>query len=222
MLRQIFDQDGQFNSAYWVFLTDWSLWIWVLVGVVTIALAVLSWTNTSALPKRRRFSLFALRLTTLFLLFGLFLQPGVRLEDRNIVRNHVAVFIDNSRSMILPGQAEDSRLEQLKAFISKSQPLFKDWAEQHQIDFYTFGRYVSAIDTPSKVRAIGDGTDLTNAVIEVGNRYNEGDLAAVILVSDGADTGVLKNIKSNGGVPGSLRDRLKSLGAPVPYSVCRS
>ena len=161
MLKEFFDSDGQFNSAHWVLLSSWSTWVMVAIFLMVIALCWMSWLNTRQLAPRRRWILFGLRGLTIFIVSLLFVQPGVRLEDRDVVRNHIAVLMDHSRSMSLPGVSDGSRLDALKAFLKSNKPTLDVWREPHQIDLFTFDRHVKSCDDVEAVKAQGDATDLT-------------------------------------------------------------
>ncbi len=104
MLQEWFDKAGEFNAAHLVLLSDWSMLTWALIGVVTIAVIYLAWHNTNGLTPSRRRGLTLLRTLTIGIIWLLFLQPGVRLENVSRVRNHLVTLIDDSRSMSLPGQ----------------------------------------------------------------------------------------------------------------------
>jgi uncharacterized membrane protein len=215
MLKEFFDSDGQFNSAHWVLLSSWSTWVMVAIFLMVIALCWMSWLNTRQLAPRRRWILFGLRGLTIFIVSLLFVQPGVRLEDRDVVRNHIAVLMDHSRSMSLPGVSDGSRLDALKAFLKSNKPTLDVWREPHQIDLFTFDRHVKSCDDVEAVKAQGDATDLTSVLEEIASRYTKGDLAAVILVSDGADTGSMSKVTDVSEIPKAVRSTLKRLGAPL-------
>ncbi|MEE2757233.1 MAG: glutamine amidotransferase [Myxococcota bacterium] len=215
MLRDLFDTDGQFNSAHWVVLSDWSGLTWTAVGLLVCILIGFSWWNTQPLNRMRRITLLALRTATLVVITFLFIQPGIRLEHRNIVRNHVAVLIDQSRSMLLPGQSSGSRLDQLKRYLEANLAVFKSWQTEHQVDYFTFGRYVKAVDDLKSIQALGEMTDLAGALDDVQSRYTSGDLAAVIILSDGTDTTKLKEISDPSLIPNRVQIAIKKLNAPV-------
>ncbi|MBV70122.1 MAG: hypothetical protein CMH52_02145 [Myxococcales bacterium] len=215
MLRDLFDSEGQFNSAHWVVLSDWSGWTWTAIGLLVCILIGFSWRNTEHLNRIRRLTLLGCRTATLIVVTFIFIQPGIRLEHRNVVRNHVAVLIDQSRSMLLPGASSGSRMDQLKTYLKTNLPVFESWKSDHQIDYFTFGRYVKAVDDLNSIQALGEMTDLAAALEDVQSRYTTGDLAAVIILSDGTDTTKLKDISEPGLMPNRVQALIKALNAPI-------
>lgn len=215
MLRALFDPKGEFNSAEWVLLSDWSGW--ALAGVFgLIALAgYLSWRNARARTSRQRMTLRGLRLLTLALFFLMFLQPGARLEHVNRVRNHVVVLVDESRSMRLPGADAATRLEDVKALLESAGDVLAGWREAHQVDFFGFSDRARPIAEPAALNAHGDATRIISALESVASRFQPEDLAAVVLISDGADTGLMGEMAPGGEAPGALSSVLRRLGAPV-------
>ena len=135
MLRTWFDSGGDFNAAHLVLLSDWGLLALLAVALLVLGGLALSWHNTRELTGRRRWTLRGLRAAAVGLLVLLFLQPGVRLENVTRVRNHVAVLIDASRSMGLPGEA-GTRLDDVKALLAREASVIDAWKQDHQVDFF--------------------------------------------------------------------------------------
>jgi len=215
MLQSLFDQNEQFNAAHWVLLSGWSGWVYVILAVLIMVLVVLSWRNLQSLSPSRRRVLFGLRAITLVLVSLLFIQPGVRLEDRNVIQNHVVVLVDQSLSMSLPGVGEDSRLEDAKRFLKANQDLFDTWSKDHQVHVFGFDDQVRPVSAGDTIEAVGERTNYLTVLEDIAARYPADDLAAVILVSDGADNADLKNVRRKGHLSKSARSVLERLNAPI-------
>lgn len=216
MWRELFDPEGEFNAARFVWLSDWSPWL--ILGVILLAVGVLAlgWLNTAGLGRRRRQILLALRLGTVAVLAVLFLQPGVRLENLSRIRNHVVMLIDASRSMALPGVGGGSRLDAVKAFMAKHQATWDAWSRDHQIDLLAVDDRARPVADVAQIEATGDVTRLLSGLEDVGTRFKPDDLAAVLVVSDGADNGALgDSVSADGEMGANVVQAAKRLKAPV-------
>lgn len=216
MLRDWFDAAGEFNAARWVLLSSWSGWLLALVLLLALAVLALAWHNTRPLSPGRRRLLLGLRLTTVAVLAVLFLQPGVRLENVTRVRNHVALLVDGSRSMGLPGAERDTRLQDAQAFLTDAAPLLERWRQDHQVDLYGFSDHARPLDDVAGLEANGDQSRILTALDDIAARFRPDDLAAVVVVSDGADTGALGlATEETDAVPPTAQAAVDRLGVPV-------
>lgn len=185
-----FDSSGAFNAAHFVLLSGYAT-AWVTCAVVlVIGIVGLAWYNGRALPRRRRWILLSLRVVAVSLLFLIFLQPGVRLENVTRVRNHVAVLLDASRSMNLPGE-DGTRLADVKAMLADQASVIADWQTNHQVDFFAVSDQARPIPDPAQMTAEGDTTRLLSGLEDIAARFRPEELASIIVVSDGADNGAL-------------------------------
>lgn len=190
MLRRLFDSAGEFNSAAWVWLNRWPGWVTLLVLLVSAAVLALAWFNVRSLSPRQRALLLGLRGLAVAVLVVVFLQPGVRLEHVSRVRNHVAVLIDASRSMHLPGES-GSRLEDVQAMLARESAEIEAWQRDHQVDWFAFSDRAQPVADPQRIEPVGDATHLISALEDIATRFRPEELAAVVIVSDGADNGSL-------------------------------
>lgn len=214
MLRAWLDASGEFNAASWVLLSDWSGGLLALVGLVVLGVLGLAWHNARALPARRRRVLLALRALAVAVLLVVFLQPGVRLENVTRVRNHVAVLIDTSRSMDLPG-AGGTRLDDVKARLAADADTLAAWRADHQIDWYSLAEHARPAADPMALEAQGDATRLVAGLEDLAARFRPEELAAVVVISDGADNGVLGEVPPGGDIPGAVAAVAGRLRAPI-------
>ncbi len=215
MLQALFDAAGEYNAARLVLLNEWGAWVLALVAAAMIAVVALAWINTRALTPRRRWTLFALRSAAVVLLGLLFLQPGVRLEHVTRVRNHVVMLLDGSRSMALPG-ADETRLADTQAMLADAAGEVAAWREDHQVDWFAFDDHARPLAEPGALTARGDATRTVAALEDIAARFQPQDLAAVVVVSDGADNGVLGELlPGSDAIPAGVAAVASRLKAPI-------
>lgn len=192
-MLDFFNENGEFNAAHWVLLSDWGLWTLLLVALLVAAVLGLAWHGTRELTGRRKWVLRGLRVGAVGLLAVLFLQPGVRLENVTRVRNHIAVLIDTSRSMALPG-TEGTRLADVQAMLAREASVIDAWRRDHQVDFYALSDQARPLADATALTADGDATRLLSGLEDIAARFRPEELGAVVVISDGADNGALGEV----------------------------
>ncbi|MSP62015.1 MAG: hypothetical protein EXR72_17125 [Myxococcales bacterium] len=200
---------------------------WGLPGAsaaIAVALAVVVLGVASARRERRRgrrLLLAVLRLGAAGAALVLFLQPAIQIENVTRLPNKIAVLVDGSESMALAERAgEPSRAARAAKLLATSKGEFARWREQHRIDFYTYGATLSpateeALVGPPGAPPVQDATRLREALAALRTRYQGRDLAGVVVISDGIDTGRLGETFTDGKLDADGTDFLQSLGAPV-------
>lgn len=207
-----FDASGDFNAAHFVLLSGYHVaWI-ALAGLLTAAVIWLAWHNNRPLPPRRRYTLLGLRIMAVVILFAIFLQPGVRLENVTRVRNHVAVLLDTSRSMGLPG-TDGTRFADVQAMLADQKGVIEGWQVDHQVDFFALSDQARPVVDPASLRPDGDATRILSGLEDIAARFRPEELAAVIVVSDGADNGALGAAKES--APPTAISLARRLKAPI-------
>ncbi|MSP71561.1 MAG: hypothetical protein EXR76_05170 [Myxococcales bacterium] len=207
--------EAPFNQTSFVLLSLWSTSTLVLVAALSLGIVGLAWHNVRLQPRPRRYALLTIRGLAVLLLFGLFLQPGLRKEHVTRVRNHVAVVVDTSRSMALPGE-HGTRMEDTLTFLRDAKSTFDGWAEAHVVDLYAFSEHATPVGSVDELAATGDVTRLLPSLADVSSRHPASELAAVVVVSDGADNGALSAALSTGpGAAPAVSELASRLGAPV-------
>jgi hypothetical protein len=142
------------------------------------------------------------------------LEPAVELRQIVKVPNHVAVLVDTSRSMeVRPPDGGASRAERAAALIRAAAPTFAAWEQAgHRVDLYGFGEVVAPA-TPESLaaRPAAEATRMGEALAEMRARYAGRDLGAVVVVSDGIDTGRI----GEGPLDAAARTTISALDAPI-------
>jgi uncharacterized membrane protein len=178
-----------------VLLSDWPPWLLVLALGSAAAGLYFSWRgyHRSAVRKRR-WVLFGLRGGAVATALFIFLQPGQ--ECRTVTRRQTAVLVtlDVSRSMSVadrPGQA--TRLERGRQAVERLLDQLEAKAAEHRAEVFTYDA-MARPTSPAELAgssADGDATRLEESLEGILARRAKEDLAALVVVSDGADNGTL-------------------------------
>ena len=183
----------------------------VVVALLILALGVLS---TAGRPAWVRGAIFTARLVAVSLVLLLLWRPTWRVADVTRGRDRVAVLLDESASMGLPGKrAGHSRMVDARRLLAKATPAERKWLKRYAVDYFAFGDGLRRSSRRSLTQASapkGAATRLMAALELLRGRYRGRQLAGVVVVSDGRDTGQLQ-----AGLTPALAGRLKSLDAPV-------
>jgi uncharacterized membrane protein len=183
----------------------------VAAAVATITLSALSLAEER--PARGGL-LLALRTLAVFACLAAALEPALELRQVSHVPNRVAVLVDASRSMeVRPPDGGPSRAERAATLVERAAPLFADWARDgHEVDVLSFGETVAPA-TPASLREppTADATRIGEALADVRARYAGRDLGAVVVISDGIDTGRI----GEGPLDAATRASVEALGVPV-------
>jgi uncharacterized membrane protein len=190
----------------------------ILLALVACAAALLlaAWA-LRGLPPRRRAVLLGLRAIGVGCALALFFQPALRRERRALQPSRVVVLLDESASMSLPlaGSGGPTRLQRALE-LARDAGALADPAAGRSVEIYAAG--VSHGDAPVALplaaldaqSPTGGRTALLEA-LEALPRAIDRDLAAVIVLSDGADHGRAAPQP----LDAPTRDQLATLDAPV-------
>jgi uncharacterized membrane protein len=203
--------------------TDWHLVIgshldrFTLVLVCAAAGFAVALSAVSLWWEKRRgraLGLLALRVGGVATCLLVALQPGLELGQVARVPNHVAILVDTSRSMgVAPADGGRPRFERAAALMREAVPLFQQWERSgHRVEMYSFGEVLSPTSPEGLAQPPhAEATRIGEALSELRGRYAGRDLGAVVLVSDGIDTGRI----GHGPLDGETRKSLAALKAPV-------
>jgi len=187
----------------------------VLCALAGFALALSAASLWGARRKRTVALLFALRAGAIAACLLVALEPTLELRKVSHVPNHVAVLVDASRSMdVRPPDGGPSRAARAAALVARSAEVFDRWQKDgHRVDLYSFGEALAPATPPSLAAGppAGEATRIGEALGEVRARYAGRDLGAVVVLSDGIDTGRI----GPGPLDGETRSVLTALGVPV-------
>jgi uncharacterized membrane protein len=185
--------------------------------VVAAALAVL--ISTLALVRdgrgtlRRTILLASLRALAVGVCLLVCFQPRLELGQVSLVPNTIAVLVDGSRSMsVAPPDHGPTRINRAEQVLAKAGPTFAKWeADGHKVEAFSFGEALAPLARGTVPAPKAEATRIGEALSELRARFSGRDLGAVILISDGIDTGRI----GRGPLDADTRKSLESLHAPV-------
>lgn len=183
--------------------------VWaLLLGIVAIlALAIRTYAGfRDLLTPRQRVVLTALRALTLAVIAFFLLRPVITLPQTQQSDAVVPVLIDNSRSMRIADADGKPRIDEAKAI---AHALEKSLGQRFKMEVLAVGEGVTAA-TIDRINPEGRSSDLRAAVAAARERYRGQQIAGMVLVSDGADTGEAASPES------AARAAAASAGLDVP------
>ena len=163
-------------------------WTLLLIAAAACVVAWASYTGAIVgLPLRQRALLIALRALTLLLLVACLLRPVRVMPPDSTSDVIVPVLVDVSRSMGLADVEGRTRLDAAQALIdSELRPAL---ARRFVPELWTFGDALERSQVGAALSASARRSDLSGALRALRDRYRERKIAAVVVVSDGGDTG---------------------------------
>ena len=195
---------ADFARSELVYAGDWPLWLLVLL--VTVALAGISWL----LYRRRRLvslpqmiTVSALQIAMLAVVVWVLQQPTLSTEQLRAGENAVALVLDQSESMAYGGA--ESRLQQAMRSLSVS--LADDSALQLSVQHYELSDRARPVNSFLEAEASGAETSIAASLTDVLREARFSPLAAIVFSSDGVDT-------SGGLSPAELAE-IAAFGVPV-------
>lgn len=174
-----------FDRSEFVFASGWP--IWLLVALIVAAAAAVSVSLV-----RRKLGLSVLQLVTFAaiqtVLLGALLvlawRPALVTQTLRPQENSVAVLVDTSGSMLY-GDGDRSRLQE--AIDGLSDSALPQLKSKFEVNLFSFAGDVLEMPSLEQVPAPGPVTHIGDALLSVLRGAQSGAIAAVVLVSDGAD-----------------------------------
>jgi uncharacterized membrane protein len=159
------------------------------IGVVLSAGFSCWRTFRDTLPPLGRYGLLVLRFLGVMCLAGLILHPAIQSRTLIPVQRRLAVVVDASQSMDFPTDKTHTRWETVASFLRQNRDDLEQLANNYHLEYY---RLADGLQPTSKKRLLdtpdGNKTDLFKATEQLCAMAKNGDLAAAVLLSDGADT----------------------------------
>jgi hypothetical protein len=164
----------------------YSLWFLLLILPIAGGLTWLMYRQTrDLLPQTPRWILAAFRFVVLSLIGLILLEPLLNSLNRLQFAPIVAVLQDNSESLLIQKDSSyvrEQHGEALKGFLG-------DFAEpDYDLDFYSFARDLNTDSEVDSLRFDETGTNISKAVKGLQRLYQNQNLGAVVLLSDGITT----------------------------------
>ena len=159
-----------------------------IIGVLLIGATQLRGAGARRFSAPQRVAIVGLQVLVLAIVIGLLARPMLRVTELVPGANRVALLFDDSASMALPaahGGSHSRREAALAALRRDVLPAITDLAV---VDTYLFDTTTRAAPIDASTAA-GEGTRLAAAVDQVLRSYRDSPLAALVVVSDGAENG---------------------------------
>lgn len=162
-------------------------WVALVLAGVVGSLAFLAYRRPLApLTRSRRATLLALRAVVLAAIVLCIFRPVVLRPPAGTRGAAVPVLVDVSRSMRLGDADGQARLGRAAAVLTST--LVPALSSQFKIEVFGVSDTVAAA-TVESLRADGRHSNLGAAVASIRDRYRGQNVAGIVLISDGADTG---------------------------------
>ena len=177
------------GELLWTTGLEWHWW-WLLGGLtsVLIATSVFSGRRTRSLGFGQKSLIVTLQLLVVALLGVVLAKPVLQIETLKPGANTVVLLVDDSLSMRLPDDREGSRLERAQALVADLEDALVDTAD---VVLFSFGKAAARRNSPADLTGERQASHVNQAVRDVLAAYVDVPLAAVVVVSDGADTAPL-------------------------------
>ncbi len=174
-----------FARAELVFASGWPVWLLLaLIVLAGVAVGVSLWRRQPALGAVRAGILGVLQTALLAALLVLVWRPALVTQTLRPQENSVAVLLDTSGSMLY-GEGDKSRLQMaVDSLEADALPKLK---ASFGVNLFSFARDLIELPSLDQVPAPGPVTHIGDALLELLRGAQSGAIAAVVLVSDGAD-----------------------------------
>ena len=174
-----------FERGELMFASGWPLWALVLsILAAAVAVGVSLARNRNDFGRVKTGIIGGLQLAFIAVLLTMLWRPSLLTQTLRAQDNSIAVLVDTSASMSY-GEGERSRLQLAVAALGEG-PL-PELDEQFEVELLGFSDQIVALPSLEAVPAPGERTDIGQALLSVLRGASAGALAAIVLVSDGAD-----------------------------------
>lgn len=148
------------------------------------------WTSLRRIVSRpKKYFLFSLRVFAFAFLLIVLLRPELEFKKSHSLKNHIAVLLDNSKSLsIKTFPSEVSRIDLVRKALESNKDYFDSLKKDFNVDTYFVSDLLERTSgTVEDYRARRPYTDFNRAFDELSKAYQSKPLQGVFLFSDGAD-----------------------------------
>lgn len=176
-----------YEKAHWVFDSAWPLSYLFIVLIISGCLVSFFLVRAnSALSVFRKISIGFVQCLTIIILLILLWQPTLVVERLKLNQNSIAIMLDTSQSMAY-GSDSGVRVDQARELIAS--PSIRRIEEAYPIDNFVFSDDTTPVADFQDLPNPGTQTNIGSSLLEVLERAKSKSLAAVVLFSDGAESG---------------------------------
>src|SRR5687767_10730315 len=174
-----------YERAELVFASGWPVWLLiVLIAVAAVLVGANLWWRRAGLHPARAAVLGTLQAALIAALLVLAWRPALVTQTLRPQENTVAVLLDTSGSMLY-GDEDESRLQQAVDSLTKS--ALPALESKFAVNLFSFAGDLIELPSLEQVPPPGPVTHIGEALLNVLRGAQSGAIAAVVLVSDGAD-----------------------------------
>ena len=165
---------------------------WILVLILAPLALWFFWTSLKRMhsPFRKAF-LISLRVLTFFLLVFILLKPELEFKKSHILKNRIAVLVDDTKSMLIKTfPSEQPRIDLVRQTFEKNWDALESLGNTFQVDYYFASNQIepiSLVELRGRYRPKKTHTDFEAAFSKLSTRYKGKSLQGVMFFSDGAD-----------------------------------
>ena len=195
----------------WAQGDQWS----ILISVALIVPPALwfFWTSLRRVGSTsKKLFLFFLRIFAFAFLFMILMRPELEFRKSNALKNHIAVLLDNSKSLSVKTFPEKtSRIDLVKKTLKFNEEYFQKLRNDFQVDTYFVSDEIKKTNYSIKnYQAHRSYTDFSRVLDALDKEYENKSLQGVFLFSDGADL-----TQEPGKISPSILKRLSRISGPV-------
>jgi len=204
VLIEFFGLDpGQFNEVGLSLATKDLSYAWILTLFVVPPALWFFWVSLKRIHSPfRKTLLISLRALTFFLLVFILLQPELEFKKSHILKNRIAVLVDDTKSMsIKTFPSEQSRADFVRQAFETNQGVLESLANIFQLDYYLISDQIeptSSLSSGGRYSPKKTNTDFETVFSKLKTRYDGKSLQGVMLFSDGADLATQPETISSG------------------------
>jgi len=167
----------------------------ILEGILFFILLVFvlygSYRSTKYLASsKKKAVIVSLHLLSFLLIIFILFNPAYRAENYKEDKKNLAIIVDNSWSMNLPGNAEGGiRNESVKSYLEKHNKFLSQIEKDFYVEYYLFNQKLKATSFNSILNNDPNGsvTNIGEVLEGIIQKNNNNELDTAIIISDGAD-----------------------------------
>ena len=161
--------------------------LWWAAAAVLLTLGIVFGRRVARFSMLRRATVYLLQIAAVAVLLTLIAEPVLEVTRLAPGANTVAVLVDSSQSMALPaGTDDETRMGVAKRLIGDE---IEAATRGSRIALFHFDDALRQADTVAELQPDGDRSRLLESLTRLAAHYDQGALAAVIVVTDGAHNG---------------------------------
>lgn len=194
-----------FQNSTWQFQSSWPFnWFWIALLIAAVIIIVTLLRARNHLHPLKLFIIGGIQLALIASALLLLWRPALQSERLVANENSLAFLLDTSTSMV-NDNAGTTRIQ--AAFELLTSDTLESLQDTFKIRRQTFSKQVERVDSFDNLPEPGDRTEIGTALISTMQQASTESLAAIILVSDGAE--------SDGAISAEQLDQIAAFDVPV-------